>query len=182
MAKKIVLGVLALLTLGIVGILVAASMQPDVSHVERSRLIPASPTAIEPFMSDLRKWNTWNPWDAMDPNQQVTYSDPSTGVGAWYSWSGEQTGKGKMTIRAIETDRISYDLEFVEPFESKADVTIAFRAEGQGTRVTWSMDSSQNFMGKVFCVFMDMDAMIGKDFERGLAALERVVTQADAGR
>lgn len=178
MAKKIVLGILALFAVVLVGILVAASTQPDVSHVERSRLIPASSAAIEPFVSDLRKGNTWNPWDAMEPNRQITYSDPSTGVGAWYTWSGVQTGKGKMAIRAIETDRVSYDLEFVEPFESKSDVTIAFRPEGQGTRVTWSMDSNQNFTAKIFGVFMDMEAMIGKDFERGLESLERAVASA----
>jgi hypothetical protein len=37
------------------------------------------------------------------------------------------------------------------------------------------MSSENGFMGKAFGLFMDMDALIGADFERGLAELKKQV-------
>jgi hypothetical protein len=42
---------------------------------------------------------------------------------------------------------------------------------GSGTRVTWSMEGRNGLLGKAISLVLDMDEMVGKDFERGLAAL-----------
>lgn len=176
MWKKVVLGVLAALGVAVLGLVIVAVFQPDTMRVERSRLIAQPMAALEPFATDLRKSHSWSPWAELDPQQQLTFSDPPSGVGAWYTWSGnDQVGKGKMSIRTVEEGRVEYDLEFLEPFESTADVAIAFAREGTATRVTWSFVSPQPFVSKLLCLFVDMDAMLGKDFEKGLENLERAV-------
>ncbi len=44
--------------------------------------------------------------------------------------------------------------------------------QGDGTHVTWVMHGPRNFMTKLIQVFMNLDNMIGKDFEAGLANLK----------
>lgn len=177
MKKKIALGILAVLVLGAGGVLIAAAMQPDTFRVERSREMAATPEQIRPQLTELRNWTQWSPWDGLDPNQRTTYSDPSSGEGAWYEWEGnDDVGKGRMEITSITERAVRYRLAFIEPFESESEVELAIEPAGERTRVVWTMSGENDFMSKIFCVFMDMDAMIGGDFERGLENLERAAT------
>ncbi|MCR9164280.1 MAG: SRPBCC family protein [Nannocystaceae bacterium] len=174
--KKVLLGLVGLFVAVIVGVLVMASMQPDISHVERSAVIEASPEAIMPHLTDMKRWVEWSPWAERDPNVKWTFSDPAEGKGAWYEWEGnEDVGKGRMEVTAVEDDAVSYDLQFIEPFESEATVTLRVGEQDAGTQVTWEMDSENAFMSKVFMVFMDFDAMLGADFEQGLGNLAKKV-------
>ena len=174
--KKILLGIGGALALGLLVILGLALMQPDNYEVERSRVIAADADAIMPQLTDLQHWAEWSPWSDLDPNQTTTFSDPASGVDAWYAWEGnEDVGKGKMTITSIAGGKVAYDLHFIEPFEDSAVVELSVAPEGEGSRVTWTMLGHNNFIGKIFCVFMDMDAMIGADFERGLERLDAAV-------
>lgn len=180
MKKKIALGVLAVLALGVAGVLVAAAMQPDSFQVERTREIAAPADAIRPKLTDLREWAEWNPWRELDPNQRTTFSDPSSGEGAWYEWEGnDDVGKGRMEITSITDRAVRYRLAFIEPFASESDVEIALEPQGERTRVVWTMSGDNDFVSRIFCVFMDMDAMIGGDFERGLEQLERAATAGE---
>jgi hypothetical protein len=81
-----------------------------------------------------------------------------------------------MTIlesRPAEMVRIR--LHFVKPFEDTATTELAFQPQGEQTAVTWTMFGENNFIGKAMCLFMDMDAMLGGDFEKGLASMKAVV-------
>lgn len=175
MAKKVFLGVLGVLGLCVVGLIIGAMMQPDTYRVERSRTIAAPAIALMPHLTDFRRWAEWNPWGDIDPNLALTYSEPASGQDAWYEWNGnDDVGRGKMTITAITQDRVTYDLEFIEPFASRADTTLALAENAGGsTRVTWTIEGDNDFLGKLFALFVDMDSMIGADFERGLERLER---------
>lgn len=175
--KKVVLGVLAALGAAVAIVLVLAALQPDTYSVERSRVIAAPPERIAPLLTDLRQWITWNPWDELEPTSHKEYSEPASGVGAWYTWQGEVVGAGRMEIASIRPSEVVYDLTFTEPFEDEAVVTIAMAPEGEGTRVSWAMTGNQSFVGKIFALFVDMDAMIGADFERGLANLEHQLAE-----
>lgn len=176
---KALLYVAGALAFVVAGLAVVVSMQPDVQHVERSIVVQATPADVFPYANDLKKFGEWNPWDAMDPGIQLTYSDNPAGVGAWYTWKGEVVGAGKMAITAVVPDqKVESDLDFTEPFASHADVTLSMTPEGTGTKVTWAFDSEQNFMSKAFGLVMDMDAMLGKDFESGLATLKTVTEKA----
>lgn len=178
--KKVGFAVLGVLVLALVGIGVATSLQPDQSVVRRSRIIPASPAQISPYLTDLRQWILWNPWDELEPTSIKEYSEPSSGVGAWYTWRGEQLGSGRMEIDSITPDEVRYALHFTAPLESAAEVQLDLEPEEGGTRVTWTMSSEQSFVGKLFGVFVDMDAMLGADFERGLDNLAEQVAAAPA--
>lgn len=178
MKKPLLAAFIAFDTL-LVGAIVAVVLQPDTIHVERSVLVNASPADLYPLAHDHKNFQGWSPWADRDPNQKTTYSESSVGVGAVMSWEGnDQVGKGKMTItEAVENTRVVQDLEFIEPYESKAVSTFALTPEGEATKVTWSFDSSAGFMQKAMGLFVSMDSMLGPDFEKGLS---RVKEQGEA--
>lgn len=175
---KIVAGILVLLVVGVAG---AAATRPDKLHIERSQVVKATPADVYPYMHDMDKWITWNPWKDLDPDQKLTFSETRQGVGAWYAWKGnDQVGEGKMTITAVkENVQVVDRLEFIAPWQSVATVTFDLKPSGTGTEIVWSMDEDQNFGAKVMGLFMDMDAMLGGDFAKGLNTLTPMV-EADA--
>ena len=112
------------------------------------------------------------------------FSDPSSGVNAWYTWKGnDQVGKGKMTTTAVEPpQRVVQDLEFVEPWPSKAEVYLVISPVEDKVEVTWGFDQPADMMTKVMTIFMDMDVMLGPDFAAGLANLKQMAESRAAGR
>lgn len=179
--KKVLIAIAVVLVVAIGGLLGAAAMQPDELHVERSATIAAPPEQIMPMFTDLKAWGRWNPWHELDPDMELTYSEPSSGEGATYSWSGNQdAGTGTMTITEIDESSVVYALEFKEPFEDSSTVRIDLEPQGDGssTKVVWSMDGENNFVGKMFMLFMDFEQMIGADFEKGLDNLAEEVGAA----
>lgn len=182
MAKKIALGVLAAVVLSILVVLGLAATKPDQLHVERSLVMQGSPEQVFPYASDFTKFTTWMPWAELDPDQTVEYSDPPSGVGAWYTWSGNNdVGQGRMDIVSAEPGKVVHALHFIEPFESHAQSTMTMKAvDDEHVEVTWAYDQDANFGTKLMTVFADMDTMLGADFEKGLAMLQPLV-EADAG-
>lgn len=175
--KKVLLGVVAVFVLVVGGVLVAAMFQPDDLHVERSKVMRASPDAVLPELTDMKLWVTWSPWADRDPNVKWTFSEPTSGVGAWYEWKGnDDVGQGKMEVTAVEPGEVRYALTFIEPFASEAVVTFKVEPEGENTKVSWIMDSKNAFASKMFMVFADFDALLGADFELGL---ERLATKVE---
>jgi len=157
---------------------------PDKSHVERSRTYKATVADVYPHVADMRKFVVWSPWSGRDPSMTQEFSDPSSGLNAWYSWKGnDDVGSGKMTItKADEGKTVVQKLEFFEPWEGVAEATFVVTAEGDDTKVTWSFDQDLDTMGKVMGMFMDMDAMIGGDYEAGLANLDKEVAKTVEAR
>lgn len=178
MWKKIVGGLAAL----IVVFLIVVATRPDTYHVERSSTISAAPEAVYAYVADFRKWEAWSPWEKIDLKMKKTYEGTQGSVGASYAWEGnDEVGAGKMTVLTAEAGkRFEVDLHFIKPFESSAKNGFAFNSTGKETKVTWFMDGKNDFMGKAMCMFMDMDKMIGKDFEKGLADLKKVSESAPA--
>jgi hypothetical protein len=157
----------------IVGILIAAARKPNTVHYERSTLINASPEKILPHITDFRKWMAWSPWEKLDPNMERDHSGAAQGIGAKYAWRGNsKAGAGTMEVLEAGTDGVKIDLRFVKPFKSDCITRFHFSTQNNGTMVRWTMDGPNSFMGKIFSLFMNMDKMIGKDFETGLAGLK----------
>lgn len=178
---KIAIGLIGLALITFLGVV---SMQPDTTHVERSVVMASTPADTFPFANNFDKWLLWNPWQGLDPSQKMTFSDSREGPGAWYTWEGNKdVGKGKMTIKSTKPpEQLNYTVDFMEPFASTADITLSFVAEGDKTKVTWAFDGKNDFMGKAFGLFMDMDAMLGADFEKGLNKLKPLAEQATTDR
>jgi len=165
--------ILALIVvIAVVVVLVLAAGKPDDLHVERSATIKAEPEKLFALVNDFHNWNDWTPYNK-DPAMKKTFSGAASGAGAVYAWEGnKEVGRGSITItESVPHSRIAMNLDMLEPFEGHNKVTFSFNANGDATQVVWALDDKTPFKGKVISVFMDMDKMIGGDFEVGLAKL-----------
>ena len=158
------------------GVLIMAARQPDNFKVERALLIPAKAGKIFPYLNDLRKGREWSPWEEGDSQVKRTFSGPAAGKGAVYDWAGnKEVGKGRLTItESVENERVKLALHFIEPMEGDNNVEYILTPKGEATEVRWVMTGPMPFVSKVICVFMDMDKMIGSQFDKGLAKLAKV--------
>jgi hypothetical protein len=158
----------------VAALLVAILVQPEEFRIQRSALISAPPAVPFAAVNDLRLWSGWSPWESRDRDMERQYSGPQAGVGATYRWSGDDSiGEGRMTITDSKPgEQIGIELEFFRPLAATNRVTFLFTPEGGATRVTWSMQGENSFVGKAISLVMDMDEMVGNDFEAGLAALK----------
>jgi hypothetical protein len=177
MFKKI----LIVLVVAVGGFLAFAATRPDTYHVERSTKIDAPPAVVYSQLENLKAWDAWSPWEKRDPAMKKTYEGPPVGVGSAYSWDGKDVGAGKMTITGTEPPKqLKIRLEFIKPFTATAAVDFKLEsAGGKATAVTWAMDGTNDLMGKIFGIFMNMDQAVGSDFEKGLASL-KTVAEAEA--
>jgi uncharacterized protein YndB with AHSA1/START domain len=171
MLKKILIG------LGVVIVLfvIIVATRPSVVHIERTATMTAPPAAVFPMVNDFHSWAQWSPWDKRDPAMKKDY-EGGPGEGAKYHWAGnDQVGEGRMTITESKpNEKIAIKLDFIKPMEGSNTSLFTFTPAGAGTKVTWSGDFNMNFMGKAFGLFMNMDDMVGKDFESGLGQLNAV--------
>lgn len=160
-------------------ILLLGLMGPGSYDVSRTKTIDASVENVWPYLSSFEKNYEWSPWMEKDPNAEINYEGESGTVGAKYTWSGnEEVGSGEQTItNVVENELVESRLKFLTPMESEADAYIKIQpAEGDGgSEVTWGFKGENGFMGRIFGLFMDMDAMIGPNFERGLNKLDSLV-------
>jgi hypothetical protein len=172
MLKKILIG----LGIVIAIVVVIIASRPDTYSVERSTTIAAPASVVYPLINNFHRWKEWSPWEGLDPAMTRTFEGPASGVGASYAWSGnDQVGKGRMTITDTHRNEdVHIKLEFIEPWEATNTTLFSLRPEHGRLNVTWRMEGSHNFVGKAFSMFMDMDSMVGKDFEKGLDTLKRV--------
>ena len=169
--KIVLLGLLALVAVAIV--LILAAMKPDSFQVQRSIAINAPPERIQPLIADFRAWSAWSPWEKKDPAMKRSFSGAESGVGARYAWEGDKNvGKGSMEIVEAVPTKVALKLDFAAPFEAHNEAVFALQPQGQITNVVWSMTGPTPFLGKIIHVFMNMDRMVGDDFEAGLAAMK----------
>jgi hypothetical protein len=182
MAKKI-LAVVAVLIAAFVGFVIT---RPATFEIKRSLLINAPPEVVFDQVDDFKSWNAWSPWEKLDPSMKKTYNEVPSGVGASYHWVGNKdTGEGSMKITEAEAAKhLGIDLEFIAPFAAKNRTNFNFDKTGEGTTVTWAMSGTNTFGGKLMSVFMDMDKMVGADFEKGLASMKEISEKqaADAAK
>lgn len=177
MLIKILIPVVVLL--GLLAVLVAT--RPTEFRVTRTATIAAPAAAVFAQVNDFHKWEAWSPWAKRDPQMKQTYGGAPAGEGATYAWQGNnEVGEGRMTlIESRPGELIRIKLEFLKPFAATNMAEFTFRPEGQGTFVSWSMDGRNNFVSKAMGLIMNMDKMIGRDFEKGLAAI-KTIAEAEA--
>ncbi len=146
--------------------------------VERTRFLEAPPERVRALIEDFHQWPRWSPWEDIDPAMQRTYGGPESGVGATYSWSGNRkAGQGRMEIRNVTDDRIDIALHFDKPFASDNDLTFLLEPRDGGTQVTWRITGPRPLFMRLAGLLMNMDKLVGKDFERGLERLAVVAAR-----
>jgi uncharacterized protein YndB with AHSA1/START domain len=170
MVKIVILVVFAL----VAGVLIAAAMRPSEFSVQRSVSIQAPADKIFAMVNDFHQWPAWSPWEHLDPTMKRTLGGAASGPGAIYAWDGSsKVGAGRMEIKeATAPSRIGIQLDFIRPFEGHNVTDFTFTPRGDSTEVTWLMHGPSPFISKLMGLFVNMDTMIGKDFEAGLANLK----------
>jgi hypothetical protein len=166
-----IVGGLAVLVLLLV--LVAFAL-PRTYRFERSLVINAKPEAIHAQVADLRAWKTWGAWQERDPGMKMSYSEKSTGVGAWSAWESAKEGNGKMTIIEQTPTKVTYRLEFPD-MGTQSTGSLELVPQGGATQVVWvdAGDLGMNPLNRWFGLFLEK--LIGPDFERGLANIKKLV-------
>ena len=165
-----------ILAIAIAAILVRAATRPSTLRVQRALDINAPAESIFPLISDFRQWLKWSPYEEKDPAMKRSYDGADSGKGAIYAWDGDKNvGSGRMEI--LETaapSKIVIKLDFFKPFEGHNTAEFTMLPQGNGTHVTWVMHGPANFMSRLIQVFINLDKMIGRDFEAGLAKLKTI--------
>jgi uncharacterized protein YndB with AHSA1/START domain len=169
---------LLLLPLAIALLLVYAAMRPDRFRIQRTAVIKAPAARIFALIDNLESFNHWNPYQRKDPGMKGTYSGPASGVGAAYAWDGQKVGAGRMEIvSSTAPHSVTMQLDFDKPFKAHNTAEFTLQAQGDGiTIVTWAMHGPSPYVSKLMGVVFNMDRMVGKDFEAGLANL-RALTE-----
>jgi uncharacterized protein YndB with AHSA1/START domain len=173
---EVIVIIAIILAIAIALVLILAAAKPDAFRVTRGTVIKAPPETVFPLIADFHEWGKWSPWEERDPAMKRTFGGTERGVGAVYAWDGNKNvGAGRMEItRASAPSDIVIKLDFIKPFEGHNVAEFTLSPQGSGTDVTWVMHGPAPFMSKVMQVFMNMDRMIGRDFEAGLANLKKV--------
>jgi uncharacterized protein YndB with AHSA1/START domain len=176
MLKKILIALAAIIGL----FLVVVAMQPSEFRIERSTTIAAPAENVFAQVNDFHNWDAWSPWAKLDPNAKNTFDGPPAGKGAVFHWAGNsEVGEGEMTItESRPNEHIRIKLEFIKPFADTSTTEFTLKPEGDQTHVTWSMFGNNNFMSKIFCLFMDMEKMVGGSYEKGLANMKTIVEKS----
>ena len=173
---EIIAIIAVVLAIAIAIVLILAATKPDTFSVQRATTVRAPPEKIFPLINDFHQWGSWSPYENKDPAMKRSYDGPASGKGAVYGWDGNKNvGSGRMEILdASAPSKIVIKLDFFTPFEGHNTAEFTMLPQGDATTITWLMHGPAPFMNKMMQVFMNLDHMIGKDFEVGLANLKRI--------
>jgi len=174
---------LLILAVLVLALLAYASTRPDAFRIERSIRIAAPIVQVAEQIDDFHQWGRWSPWERIDPTMTRTFSGAAAGVGAIYEWDSKgKAGAGRMEITEMragaERGLVAIKLEFFKPWKATNAAEFLMTPTESGTDLSWAMTGPSPFISKLMGVFMNIDRMVGKDFEAGLAALKRNAEEA----
>ena len=175
--KKFLL-IVGILIVGVpASLLIAGSMRSANYHIERSTMLPAPPDAVYAVISDFHRFGEWSPWEKLDPAMEKTFEGQAGAVGSSYAWTGnDKVGAGKMTVTEAQPGhKIGAKMELTRPWISTSQTSWTLEGQGNQTKITWAMDGeNRTLMAKTFTMFINMDKMIGANYEVGLEQLKAV--------
>jgi uncharacterized protein YndB with AHSA1/START domain len=165
--------IVVFVVIAILAVLGFAASKPNSFSVVRNAGIKAPPEKVLALINDFLEWPKWSPWEKLDPAMTKTLSGPPSGAGSIYEWTGnKKVGQGRMEILGVSPSQVDIDLQFMAPWKAHNKTVFTLAPEEGGTAVTWTMTGTSPFMFKLMGLFMNMDKMIGNDFEKGLAAMK----------
>ena len=173
---EVIATIAAVLAIAIAAILIVAAGKPNTFSVERAISVKAPPEKIFPLINDFHQWVSWSPYENKDPAMKRSYSGAECGKGAVYGWEGNSNvGSGRMEILEMSApSKILIKLDFFKPFEGHNTAEFTMLPQDDATNLNWVMRGPAPFISKLMQVFMNLDHMIGKDFEIGLANLKKL--------
>jgi hypothetical protein len=162
-------------------LLLFAATRPDRFSVERHIAIRAAAAKIQPWIAEFQRWADWSRWETLGPSKKRSFVGWPAGAGASYGWQGNRAVcSGRMEVTAVAPDKVSIQFDFIQPFEAHITTDFVLTPKDGGTEVRWLMRGPSPFVSRLMGVFVRLDSMIGKDFERGLAQL-KVVSERQGG-
>lgn len=161
----------------VMAVFVFLQTRSSLYQVERSTHIAATPREVYRHLDDLREWQRWSPWDALDPKLKRSFGGPTHGKGATYAWEGNaQVGKGRVIISDVKPPQsLTYQVLFEQPLQTEMRYEFTLAADGDGSSVSWAFHGEHPFWAKLFGVFFDLDKQLGADMEKGLADLKLLI-------
>ncbi len=176
---EIIAVVAIVIAVAVAAILIYAATKPDTFRVQRTASIKAPAGKIFPLIDEFGNWGAWSPYETRDPAMKRTRSGPPSGKGAIYAWDGNKNvGQGRMEVlESSPPSRVLIKLDFMRPFEAHNTAEFTLQPRGDATDVTWAMYGPLPYMAKVMHTFINIDRMVGKDFETGLANMKARVEQ-----
>jgi len=173
---EIIVVIVALLVVAIAIVLILAAIKPGRFSVHRDIVVRAPAEKIFPLIADFHRWGSWSPYENKDPAMKRTFGGAASGKGAVYAWEGNKNvGSGRMEITDVSApSKVVIKLDFFVPFEAHNTAEFTMLPKGDGTSLTWLMHGPAPFISKLMQVFMNIDKMVGKDFEVGLANLKKL--------
>ena len=169
--------IFAIIIAAIAAFLYYVASKPDSFSLQRQISINALPADIYPWINNLKNMNQWNPWSTQDAKSVIAYEGPEEGPGAIYTWSGGKMGQGKFQIVDSKPLHINCRLLMIKPMAADNVVTFNLTPTSGPTTVVWSMSGKNGFINKLMHTVMNMDKMVGRDFDKGLANLKSLVEQ-----
>jgi hypothetical protein len=144
--------------------------------IERSVNIDQPKQVVYDYVKLLKNQNDYSVWSKIDPNMKKEFRGIDGTVGFVSAWDSpvKEAGKGEQEIiRIIEGERIDYEIRFLEPMVSTDNAFMALKSNNEtSTTVTWGFFGKIKYPMNIMLLFMDMDAMLGKDLEGGLKNLQ----------
>ncbi len=176
--------IVAALAVIVIGLAAFVAARPSHYRVVRTVTMAAPASMVFAQVNDFHRWGEWNPWAKLDPAMKQSFEGAPAGPGAVYTWAGnKEVGEGRMTVTESRPDElVRISLQFLKPFAATSTAEFTFRPDGDRTAVTWSMVGEANFVAKIFHLFIDMDKMIGGNFERGLTDMKSIVEAGGSQR
>jgi uncharacterized protein YndB with AHSA1/START domain len=172
---EIIAVIVAVLVVAIAIVLILAAIKPGRFSVRRDIVVRAPAEKIFPLIADFHRWGSWSPYEH-NPAMKRTYGGAESGKGAVYAWKGNKNvGSGRMEIMdASAPSKIVIKLDFFAPFEAHNTAEFTMLPQGDGTILTGLMHGPAPFISKLMQVFMNIDKMVGNDFDVGLANLKKL--------
>lgn len=173
---KILKGLLFLVVgIVILALIVALFVKKDYA-VERETTINKPIAVVFDYIKHIKNQDQYSVWNNIDPAMKKTYTGTDGTVGFISAWesTNKNVGKGDQEITNItEGNRIDMKLRFKEPFEAEDEAYMVTEAIGENqTKVKWGFKGRMAYPMNLMLLFMDMEAMLGKDLQGGLDKLK----------
>ena len=163
----------------IVILLIVALFTKKEYGVIREVTINKPKSEVFEYVKLLKNQDNFSVWANRDPQMNKDYRGSDGTVGFVSSWDSKMkdVGKGEQEITKIaDGERIDYELRFIEPFASTSSAYMIFESVSDTqTKVKWGFTGKMKYPANLFLLTMDMEGMIGKDFQDGLNKLKMVL-------
>lgn len=162
----------------LLAIIVVGVMAPKTETVERSIVIEQPANKIFTYLVSLKNMEQYSPWQLKDPKAKHEYRGTDSTVGSVHRWISEnkEVGVGEQEIKSIKiNEEIISELRFEEPLEGVSEGFFKLKPVPNGTELTWGYHGSFGFVESIFMMAIDMDKVLGADFEQGLQKIKSIV-------